>query len=304
MQASSDSMIIYFAIRYGFIWEWQVEENQVVLKQGENMTENESTLQAHESVTVYNDQQITTVFDKKGNILRVQAKTLGSSAASASKLADMIDHTLLKADATLSQVEQLCREAITYGFGAVCVNSHWVKYCRKALAGSQVKTAATIGFPLGAMSTKAKREETKRAIKDGAVEIDMVLNIGELKSGNLVAVARDIREVVLEAHQRDAIVKVIIETCLLTDEEKVTACLLAMQAEAEFVKTSTGFSTGGATVEDVALMRSVVGDKLGVKASGGIRSYTDAIRMVEAGANRIGASSGIRIVEEELAQEG
>jgi deoxyribose-phosphate aldolase len=182
------------------------------------------------------------------------------------------------------------------------VNSYWVKHCKKALAGSQVKTAATIGFPLGAMSTRAKRAETKRAIKDGAVEIDMVLNVGELKSGNQDAVARDIRKVVQEAHKRQAIVKVIIETCLLTDEEKVTACQIAMEAEADFVKTSTGFSTGGATVEDVALMRSVVGDKLGVKASGGIRSFADAKRMVEAGASRIGASSGIRIVEEELQQ--
>lgn len=223
--------------------------------------------------------------------------------ATTSKLAGIIDHTLLKPDATHAQVAQLCSEAVAYGFGAVCVNSYWVKHCKKALAGSQVKTAATVGFPLGAMSTKAKRAEAKRAIKDGAVEIDMVLNVGELKSGNLEAVAHDIREIVLEAHKRDAIVKVIIETCLLTDEEKVTACQISMEADADFVKTSTGFSTGGATVEDIALMRSVVGDKLGVKASGGIRSYADAIQMVEAGATRIGASSGIRIVEEELKQE-
>lgn len=221
---------------------------------------------------------------------------------SASKLAGIIDHTLLKPDATAGHIEKLCNEAITYGFGAVCVNSYWVKHCAKFLAGSQVKTAATIGFPLGAMSTKAKKAETKRAIKDGAVEIDMVINIGELKAGNLEAVAKDIRAVVSEAHDRQAIVKVIIETCLLTDDEKVTACQLAMEAEADFVKTSTGFSTAGATVEDVALMRSVVGDKLGVKASGGIRGYADAMRVVEAGANRIGASSGIRIVEEELLQ--
>lgn len=220
-----------------------------------------------------------------------------------SKLAGIIDHTLLKPDATLTQVEQLCGEAMQYGFGAVCVNSYWVKTCKKALDGSQVKTAATIGFPLGAMSTKAKRAETKRAIKDGAVEIDMVMNVGELKSGNLEAVGHDIREVVKEAHKRNAIVKVIIETCLLTDEEKVTACRISMEADADFVKTSTGFSTGGATVEDIALMRGVVGDKLGVKASGGIRSYADAIQMVNAGATRIGASSGIRIVEEELKQE-
>ncbi len=267
------------------------------------MTENENITSTHESEATYNDQQITTLFNKDGQIIRVQTKSIGSPTVSASKLAGIIDHTLLKPDATAAQIEQLCREAITHGFGAVCVNSYWVKFCQKTLIGSQVKTAATIGFPLGAASSKAKRAETKRAIKDGAVEIDMVINVGELKSGNLVAVARDIRGVVLEAHQHQAIVKVIIETCLLTDEEKVTACLIAMEAEADFVKTSTGFSTGGATVEDVALMRSVVGDKLGVKASGGIRSFDDAIRMVDAGANRIGASSGIRIVEEELQQE-
>lgn len=219
-----------------------------------------------------------------------------------SQLASIIDHTLLKPDATVGQIEQLCHEAVTYKFGAVCVNSYWVKHCKETLGDSEVKIATTIGFPLGAMSTKAKKSETKRAIKDGAVEVDMVINIGELKSGNLEAVARDIRGVVKEAHQRDAIVKVIIETCLLTDEEKVAACQIAMEAEADFVKTSTGFSTGGATVEDIALMRGVVGEKLGVKASGGVRGYADAIRMVEAGASRIGASSGIRIVEEELLQ--
>jgi deoxyribose-phosphate aldolase len=266
------------------------------------MTENDGTKQIHESTAIYKDQQITTIFDKNGNIVRVQAKTLGGPAVTGSKLAGMIDHTLLKADATAAQIDQLCREAIAYGFGAVCVNSYWVKRCKKALLGSDVKVASVVGFPLGAMSTKAKKEETKRAIKDGAVEIDTVINVGELKSGNLVAVARDIREVVLEAHKRQAIVKVIIETCLLTEEEKVTACLIAMEAEADFVKTSTGFSTGGATVEDVTLMRSIVGDKLGVKASGGIRTYADAISVVEAGANRIGASAGIKIVEEELQQ--
>ncbi len=266
------------------------------------MTEFEKSPQTYERVSTYNDQEITTVFDKNGNIIRVQAKVIGSPASRESRLAGIIDHTLLKADSTAAQIDQLCREAITYGFGAVCVNSYWVKRCKKALLGSQVKVVSVVGFPLGAMATKAKKEEAEKAIKDGAVEIDMVINVGELKSGNLVAVAKDIREVVLEAHKRQAIVKVIIETCLLTDEEKVTACLIAMEAEADFVKTSTGFSTGGTTMEDVALMRSVVGDKLGVKASGGIRTYADAIHAVEAGATRIGASAGITIVEEELAQ--
>ena len=268
------------------------------------MTENDNAPQTYERVSTYKDQQVTTVFDTKGRIVRVLAESSATQPWEVSKLAGMIDHTLLKPDATTSQIDQLCREALEYGFGAVCVNSYWVKQCKKKLAGSPVKIAATIGFPLGAVSTKAKVSEAKRAIKDGAVEIDMVMNVGELKSGNLVAVARDIREVVIEAQKRQALVKVIIETCLLTDEEKVTACLIAKEAEADFVKTSTGFSTGGANVEDVALMRDVVGDEMGVKSSGGIRSYADAIRMVEAGATRIGASSGIRIVEEELELAG
>ncbi len=268
------------------------------------MTENDSAPQTYERVSTYKDQQVTTVYDQKGRLVRVLAESSAAQPREASKLAEMIDHTLLKPDATASQIDQLCREALEFGFGAVCVNSYWVKQCKKMLAGSSVKTAATVGFPLGAMSTKAKVNEAKRAIKDGAVEIDMVMNVGELKSGNLLAVARDIREVVIEAHKRQALVKVIIETSLLTDEEKVTACLIAKEAEADFVKTSTGFSTGGATVEDVMLMRDVVGDAMGVKASGGIRSYADAIRMVEAGATRIGASSGIRIVEEEIELAG
>lgn len=268
------------------------------------MTEQGKTPQSYERITTYKDQQVKTVFDKRGLVLKVEAEKIGEKNEQESKLAEMIDHTLLKADATVDMVDKLCQEALEHGFGAVCVNGHWVRYAKNYLAGSQVKVASVVGFPLGAMSTKAKVYETKRAIKDGAVEIDMVLNIGELKSGNLVTVARDIREVVLEAHKRQAIVKVILETCLLTDEEKITACLIAKEAGADFVKTSTGFSSGGATVEDIALMRSVVGKEMGVKASGGIRTYADALKMVEAGANRIGASSGIRIVEEELQQEG
>lgn len=264
------------------------------------MNDEKKVSQTYERTASYQDKQITTVFDRRGRVVRVEAQQANPRTVGQSELAKMIDHTILKADATVSQIDKLCQEALDHEFGAVCVNGHWVKHCKEVLAGSQVKIASVVGFPLGAMATKAKISETKRAIKDGAVEIDMVLNVGELKSGNLVAVARDIRGVVLEAHKHEAIVKVIIETCLLNDDEKVTACLLAKEAGADFVKTSTGFSTGGATVEDVALMRSVVGDELGVKASGGIRSYEDALRMVEAGANRIGASSGIQIVEEEL----
>ena len=219
------------------------------------------------------------------------------------KLSGYIDYTNLKPNASREDIIKLCSDAIENSFVSVCVNPAFVAMASDLLKESKVKVCSVIGFPLGSNTTETKVYEAAEAAKNGASEIDMVINVGELKSGNLVAVARDIRGVVLEAHQRQAIVKVIIETCLLTDEEKVTACLIAMEAEADFVKTSTGFSTGGATVEDVALMRSVVGDKLGVKASGGIRSFDDAIRMVDAGANRIGASSGIRIVEEELQQE-
>jgi deoxyribose-phosphate aldolase len=264
------------------------------------MTENDKNPKTSERVLAFKDQEIRTIFDKDGRILGVEAKAINENQPKLSKLAPVIDHTLLKADATLEQVDKLCQEALEYGFGAVCVNGYWVKRCRKNLAGSGVKTAAVVGFPLGAMSSKVKKLEARRAIKDGAVEIDMVINIGELKAGNFLAVARDIREVVQEAHKHDAIVKVIIETCLLTENEKISACLLSKEAGADFVKTSTGFSTAGATIEDIALMRAVVGDEMGVKASGGVRSYEDAVAMIKAGASRIGASSGIQIVAEEL----
>lgn len=264
------------------------------------MAEQEEKPKTYESVVSYEDQQITTVFGKNGRVIRIDSRKTGPSIQGRSKLAGMIDHTLLKADATADQIDKICQEALEYGFGAVCVNGYWVKRCKANLAGSTVRIATVVGFPLGAMATKAKVSEAKRAIKDGAEEIDMVMNIGELKSGDLAAVAQDIQSVVLEAHAHQAIVKVIIETSLLTETEKVTACLIAKEAGADFVKTSTGFSTGGATAEDVSLMRNVVGGEMGVKASGGIRTYDDAIRMVEAGASRIGASSGIQIVTEEL----
>lgn len=260
------------------------------------------TNQTTEHLESFNNQELITVYDENGKIIRVEKKISGLDKGTSSKMAPLIDHTLLKADATAAQIDKLCHEALEYGFGAVCVNGYWVKRCREALQGSSVKIASVVGFPLGAMSKKAKREETEKAVKDGALEIDMVINIGELKAGNLVAVARDIKGVVTEAHKGGAIVKVIIETCLLSEEEKINACLIAKEAGADFVKTSTGFSTAGATVEDVALMRAVVGESLGVKAAGGIRSYADALKMVEAGASRIGASSGIAIVEEELKQ--
>lgn len=214
----------------------------------------------------------------------------------ANTIAKMIDHTLLKADATEEQIEKLCEEAKLYQFASVCVNPTWVKKSAQILAGTDVKVCTVIGFPLGAATTETKAFETKNAIENGATEVDMVINISALKDGANDVVERDILAVV-EAAKGKALTKVIIETCLLTDEEKVRACELSVKAGADFVKTSTGFSTGGATVEDIALMRKTVGPTIGVKASGGVRSADDAQKMIEAGATRIGASSGIAIVK-------
>jgi len=249
----------------------------------------------------FGDVAIATTFSRKGKVLDVVVSQPETSHEDASPIASMIDHTLLKADATQEQILKLCQEAVTYNFASVCVNTYWVPHCVIALQGSPVKVAVTVGFPLGAMSTKGKMAEAKEAVRQGSREVDMVINIGALKSGDLKTVAQDIRKVVRVSHRYDAITKVIIETCLLTDEEKVTACLLAKEAGADFVKTSTGFSTGGATLEDVKLMREVVGPTLGVKASGGVKSYADAVKMIEAGATRIGTSSGIKIVQEAAA---
>ncbi len=213
-------------------------------------------------------------------------------------LAGMIDHTLLRPDATTGEIERLCAEAKEYGFASVCVNSCHVRRCAQILAGSPVKVCATIAFPLGAMSTAAKTAEAAQALDDGAGELDMVMNIGMLKSGNHAAVEDDVRAVVRIAHERGAIVKVILETGLLNDGEKVIACRLAQQAKADFVKTSTGFGHGGATVADVKLLRDSVEQSMGVKASGGIKTRNDAEAMIAAGASRIGASAGIRIVGE------
>ncbi|WLR54559.1 deoxyribose-phosphate aldolase [Mesobacillus subterraneus] len=216
-------------------------------------------------------------------------------------IAKMIDHTLLKADAAKEQIIQICTEAKEYDFASVCVNPVWVKTAAVELHNSDVKVCTVIGFPLGASTSAVKAFETKDAIENGATEIDMVLAIGLLKTGDVQAVEQDIKAVV-DSAQGKALVKVIIETSLLTDEEKVLACELALKAGADFVKTSTGFSTGGATAEDVALMRKVVGDKAGVKASGGIRGLADLEVMAEAGANRIGASSGVKIMKGEEVQ--
>lgn len=211
-------------------------------------------------------------------------------------LAGMIDHTLLRADARETEIRQLAEEAKKYNFASVCVNPARVALAAELLKGTDVKVCTVIGFPLGASTSEVKAFEAGDAIAKGATEVDMVINIGALKDGNDELVERDIRAVV-EAAAGKALVKVIIETCLLTDEEKVRACELSVKAGADFVKTSTGFSTGGATPEDVALMRKTVGDKVGVKASGGVRSREDMERMIEAGATRIGASSGVKIME-------
>ncbi len=214
-------------------------------------------------------------------------------------IARLIDHTLLKPDATSEQISKLCAEAQQYHFASVCVNPGYVKLCADLLRDvPDVAVCTVIGFPLGATTTEVKVFETHRAIASGATEIDMVINVGALKSNDCYGVQNDITAVVTAAHAGGALCKVILETCLLTDDEKEIACRIAQEAGADFVKTSTGFSTGGATVADITLMRRVVGPQMGVKASGGIRSYADAKAMIDAGATRIGASAGVRIVNE------
>ncbi|GIQ68842.1 deoxyribose-phosphate aldolase [Xylanibacillus composti] len=210
------------------------------------------------------------------------------------KIARMIDHTLLKPEATAEQVSKLCEEARQYGFATVCINPYWVSAAAKLLEGTSVGITTVVGFPLGATTSGAKAEETREAIRNGATEIDMVLNVGALKSGRHEEVCSDIQAVVEAAGEVP--VKVILETGLLAEEEKRAACLLAKEAGASFVKTSTGFGPGGATVEDIRLMRETVGPEMGVKASGGVRDAETAQQMVAAGATRIGASAGIAIV--------
>ena len=212
------------------------------------------------------------------------------------ELARMIDHTILKAEATEKEIEKLCKEALEYNFASVCVNPSMVEKAYSLLKESEVKVCTVIGFPLGATTTEVKAFETEDVIKKGATEVDMVINVGKLKEGNLEYVKKDI-EAVVNAAKGKALTKVIIETCLLTDEEKVTACKVSKEAGADFVKTSTGFSTGGATASDIKLMRETVGKDLGVKASGGVRSLEDAMAMIENGATRIGASASIAICE-------
>ncbi len=217
-------------------------------------------------------------------------------------LAGMIDHTLLKPDGTISEIEKLCAEAKKYSFASVCINPSYVPLCAKLLKGTEVKVCTVIGFPLGATSTASKAFETEQAIRDGAQEVDMVLNVGMLKSGQYEYVENDIFAVVSTAKRYRVLSKVILETGFLSDEEKVKACILCKRAGADFVKTSTGFGKGGATAGDIALMRRVVGSAMGVKASGGVRSREDALTMVASGADRIGASASVKIVMGEPAE--
>ena len=238
--------------------------------------------------------------DRLRGVLNAGATRLGlhASGGAPGGVASMIDHTLLKPDATRKDIETLCREAAEYRFASVCVNPTWVALCASLLPGTGVKVCSVVGFPLGATTPDTKHYETRRAIFDGAREIDMVINVGALKSGDLRVVERDIEAVTSPCREAGALSKVIIEAALLTDDEKITACTLAKAAAADYVKTSTGFGPGGATAADVALMRRVVGEEMGVKAAGGVRDLEALEAMVAAGATRVGASAGVRIVQE------
>jgi deoxyribose-phosphate aldolase len=238
--------------------------------------------------------------DRVRGVIDAGATRLGLHARDGGEngVASAIDHTLLKADANAGEIDALCREAAEWKFATVCVNPTWVARAAARLQGSGVGVCSVVGFPLGATTPDVKQYEARRAIFDGANEIDMVLNVGALKSGDVRLVTDDIRAVVGACLERNVVSKVILETALLTDEEKITACTLAKAAGADFVKTSTGFGPGGATAADVALMRRVVGSEMGVKASGGVRDLQQVKAMVAAGATRIGASAGVRIVKE------
>jgi len=238
--------------------------------------------------------------DRLRGVLDAGATRLGlhASGGAPGSVASMIDHTLLKPDATRRDIEALCREAAEYSFASVCVNPTWVPLCASLLRATSVRVCSVVGFPLGAATPDTKHYETRRAIFDGAREIDMVINIGALKSGELRVVERDVEAVTFPCREAGALSKVIIEAALLTDDEKITACTLAKAAGADYVKTSTGFGPGGATAVDVALMRRVVGEEMGVKAAGGVRDLESLKAMVAAGATRIGASAGVRIVQE------
>src|SRR5579871_512509 len=238
--------------------------------------------------------------DRLRGVLDAGATRVGLHAAGGAPagVAGLIDHTLLKPDATRAQIQKLCREAAEFQFATVCVNPGWVALAANLLAGSGVGVCSVVGFPLGATTADVKGYETRRAIYDGAREIDMVINVGALKSGDLRTVERDIEAVTLPCRESGALSKVIIEAALLTDDEKITACTIAKAAAADYVKTSTGFGPGGATAADVALMRRVVGADMGVKAAGGVRDLEGLQAMVAAGASRVGASAGVKIVQQ------
>jgi deoxyribose-phosphate aldolase len=243
--------------------------------------------------------------DRVRIVIDAGASRLGLHAAGGAPagVAGMIDHTLLKPDASRADIDKLCREASEFHFATVCVNPFWITECARLLRGTSVGVCSVVGFPLGAATADVKHYETRRAIYDGATEIDMVINVGALKSGDLRTVERDIEAVVDPCRQCRVVSKVIIEAALLKDEEKVTACTLAKAAGADFVKTSTGFGPGGATAADVALMRRVVGAEMGVKAAGGVRDLDGLNAMVAAGATRVGASAGVKIVQESKGQK-
>ena len=242
--------------------------------------------------------------DRIRGVLDAGASRIGlhATGGAAGSVAGMIDHTLLKPEATRSDIEKLCREAAQFHFATVCVNPAWVALAASLLRGSGVGICSVVGFPLGATTADVKHYETRRAIFDGATEIDMVINIGALKSGDLKTVERDIAAVVGPCREANVISKVILEVVLLSDDEKIAGCTLAKAAGADFVKTSTGFASGGATAHDVALMRRVVGADMGVKAAGGVRDYEGLKAMVAAGATRVGASAGVKIVQESQGQ--
>jgi deoxyribose-phosphate aldolase len=238
--------------------------------------------------------------DRVQGVLDAGATRLGlhASGRPAGEIASLIDHTLLKPDATRAEIETLCGEAVRFGFATVCVNACWVALAHRLLNGAATGVCSVVGFPLGATTADVKHYETRRAVFDGASEVDMVINIGALKSRDLHAVERDIQAVTAPCREAAVLSKVIIEAAYLTDEEKVTACTLARAAGADFVKTSTGFGPGGATVADVTLMRRAVGGEMGVKAAGGVKDLASLQAMVAAGATRIGASAGVRIVQQ------
>ena len=243
--------------------------------------------------------------DRLRGVLDAGASRIGlhATGGAAGTVASMIDHTLLKPDATRQEIEKLCAEAAQFHFATVCVNPTWVALSSKLLRGSGVGVCSVVGFPLGATTADVKHYETRRAIFDGASEIDMVINIGALKSGDLHVVERDIAAVVGPCREANVVSKVIIEVALLNDDEKIAACTLSKTVGADFVKTSTGFASGGATAADVALMRRVVGADMGVKAAGGVRDYEGLKAMVAAGATRVGASAGVKIVQESQGQK-